>query len=148
MNINIKKIGLLIIVALFFSFIIFKKYKGSTENYYKFHIIQVGAYKNYDNVIKKTKEFENYIIYEEDNLYKIFIGVTTDIKTYDELVKTYSNGNNTFKKTIKTTDEKFIKTIKNYDEIIKNTKNKNESNLIIKEELKLLDKLLSKKQKQ
>lgn len=148
MKINIKKIGLLLLIALFFSFIIFKHYEGKTQTYYEFYIIQVGAYENYDNVIKKTKEFDNYIIYQENNLYKIFIGVTCNDKIYEELINTYSKNKTTYKKIIKTTDEELIKAIKNYDSIIKNTKNKNDLNIIIKEELKLLNKLLSKKTKE
>jgi len=147
MEINIKKIGLLLLVASTFAFFIFKHYKGATKEYEEIYIIQVGAYKNYDNVIKTTREYDNYIIYNEAGLYKIFIGVTNNNNIYEKLIKTYANGKSTFKKVLKITDDEFIKKIKNYDKVLSNTENKNNMNIIIKEELKLLERLLSKNTK-
>ena len=69
-----KKIILgVVIISLIFSIFIFKKYKASENSYKTLYVIQVGAYKDYENVIKNTRNFDNYIVYEENNLYKIFI---------------------------------------------------------------------------
>lgn len=147
MKINIKNIGLILIITLIFSLIIFKHYNAKETEYEELYILQIGAYKNYDNVIKNTLELENYIIYQEKDLYKIFIGITMDDEIFDKLKTIYADNITTFKKVIKTNDEKFIRNIKDYDELIKNTNDSKSLNLIIKEELKELNKLLNKNNK-
>lgn len=141
---NIKKVVVLLVIALFFSFLIFKKYNAQEDSTNEYYILQVGAYSNYDNVIKYTKNLENYIIYEEENLYKIFIGITENIDTYNKLVNIYANNLNTFKKVIKIKNEEIKNKIMNFDKIINSTNDKAKLNLIIKEELKMLEKLLNK----
>ncbi len=75
---NTKKIIILLGISLLFSFIIFKKYSAEENNYKEYYILQVGAYNNYDNVIKNTKTLDNFMVYEDINMYKIFIGFTKD----------------------------------------------------------------------
>lgn len=140
-----KKIILgVVIISLIFSIFIFKKYKASENSYKTLYVIQVGAYKDYENVIKNTRNFDNYIVYEENNLYKIFIGLTFDKNIYDKLINIYVKDNSSFQKEIKITNDEFIKNINTYDTLIKNTNDKERLNLIIKEEMKLLNKLLKK----
>lgn len=140
-----KKIILgVVIISLIFSIFIFKKYKASENSYKTLYVIQVGAYKDYENVIKNTRNFDNYIVYEENNLYKIFIGLTFDKNIYDKLINIYVKDNSSFQKEIKVTNDEFIKNINTYDTLIKNTNDKERLNLIIKEEMKLLNKLLKK----
>lgn len=142
---NIKKISLILLIALFFCFIVFKHYKAADKNYEEIFIIQVGAYKNYDNIIKVTKNLDNYLIYEEDNLYKIFIGLATDEEVFNKLTDTYAKDMKIFKKTLKITNKDFEKKLKEYDELIKITTKKENLNVIVKEELKLLKNILDKR---
>ena len=109
---NIKKISLILLIALFFCFIVFKHYKAADKNYEEIYIIQVGAYKNYDNIIKVTKNLDNYLIYEEDNLYKIFIGLSTNEEVFNKLTDTYAKEMKIFKKTLKITNKDFEKKTK------------------------------------
>lgn len=142
---NIKKITIFLSIPLLFSIIIYKTYKKEPVKYKELYIIQTGAYKNYDNVVKNTKNLNNYIVYNEDDLYKIFIGLTLEEEVFNKLQKYYGENHETYKKTINITDKEFIKKISEYDRVIKNSNNKNNLNIIIKEELKLLDKFLNKK---
>lgn len=145
MNINIKKIASIVGLTLLFSFVIFKAYNAEEENYTTLYIIQIGAYKSYDNVIKNTRTLENYIIRKEEDLYKIYIGITFNEEVYNKLISLYSEKHDTFKKTLKITDKEFIEKIENYDKVILNTNKINNINIIIKEELKLFDNFLNKK---
>ncbi len=140
---NLKKILLLLLIALFFGFIIFKHYKAEDKNYKEIYIVQVGAYKDYDNVAKITKYFENYIIYEEGGLYKVFIGLASSDDVYNKIINTYAKDLNVFKKVLKVTNQEFERKVNEYDELIKVTNKKDNLNIIIKEELKLLNKILS-----
>lgn len=141
---NIKKIVILLIIALFFSSIIYFKYNKEENITKEYYILQVGAYSNYDNVVKNTRDLENYIVYEENNLYKIFIGITSDTEIYNKLVTTYASNLSTFKKTVKINNEEIENKINNFDKVIKNTDDKTNLNIIIKEELKILEKFLNK----
>ena len=129
---NKKHLLIVILIASLFSFLIFKKYKSKNETIPSYYILQIGAYKNYDSVNKITKEYDNYIVKEEEELFKVFIGVTK------------SNGvqSNNFKKKIKIKDKDFSNKIDKYDELIKKLENKNEVDLIMKAQLKELDKIL------
>lgn len=143
MHINIKKILGIIGLSLLFSFTVFKAYQKE-EKYTPLYVIQIGAYKSYENVIKNTRTLENYLIIEEDDLYKIYIGITFSEEIYNKLVSTYGNESDIFKKTLKITNKDFIKKIQEYDKVILNTNNRNHLNLIIKEELKLFNNFLNK----
>lgn len=145
MNINIKKIASIIGITLLFSFVIFKAYNAEEEKYRILYIIQIGAYKSYDNVIKNTRTLENYIIRKEGDLYKLYIGITFNEEVYNKLTSLYGEKHDIFKKTLKITDKEFIEKIEDYDKVILNTNKINNINIIIKEELKLFDNFLNKK---
>ncbi len=137
-----KKYLLFIFLLLFsFSYIIYNLY-SKEKNETALYVLQVGAYQNYDNVSKNTKLYDNYLVYEEDGLYKIFIGMSLDNDIYDKIKNTYADQINTLKRIYKISDSNIIDTLKTYDEVIKNTSDTSSMNLVIKEELKLLDGIL------
>ena len=140
-----KKYLFVIFLLLFsFSYIIYNLY-SKEKNETTLYVLQVGAYQNYDNVSKNTKLYDNYLVYEEDGLYKIFIGMSLDNDIYDKIKSTYADQINTLKRIYKISDSNIIDTLKTYDEVIKNTSDTSSMNLVIKEELKLLDKIFKNK---
>ena len=102
---NKKYLLIVILIASLFSFLIFKKYKSKNETIPSYYILQIGAYKNYDSVNKITKEYDNYIVKEEEELFKVFIGVTKSNEVYDKLINLYGVQSNNFKKKIKIKDK-------------------------------------------
>lgn len=138
---NYKKIIIPIILSLCFFLLIYKNYKNKKVEYKEIYILQVGAYKSYDNVINKTKYLDNYIIYKENDLYKIFLGVSLNNNTYNKLENFY-NEDSTFKKVIKISNEEYINNLKKYDTLINETNDKELLNTIIKKELRKLEIIL------
>lgn len=138
---NYKKIIIPIILSLCFFLLIYKNYKNKKVEYKEIYILQVGAYKSYDNVINKTKYLDNYIIYKENDLYKIFLGVSLNNNTYNKL-KNFYNEDSTFKKVIKISNEEYINNLKKYDTLINETNDKELLNTIIKKELRELEIIL------
>ena len=138
---NYKKIIIPIILSLCFFLLIYKNYKNKKVEYKEIYILQVGAYKSYDNVINKTKYLDNYIIYKENDLYKIFLGVSINNNTYNKLENFY-NEDSTFKKLIKISNEEYINNLKKYDTLINETNDKELLNTIIKKELRELEIIL------
>ena len=141
---NKKIILILIIIVCLFTCGIFGLYKKEKPIYNKYFLLQVGAYKNYDSISKKTKEYENYLVLKEDDLYKLYIGVTKDDEVYKKLVNLYTNTSSIYKKEISISNKKFNDTLTKYDSLIKNSEDIKEINLIIKSELKFLEEILEK----
>lgn len=139
---NKKYLLIVILITSLFSFLIFKKYKSKNETIPNYYILQVGAYKSYDSVNKITKNYDNYIVKEEEELFKVFIGITKSDEVYDKLINLYGVQSNNFKKKIKIKDKDFSNKIDKYDELIKKIDNKNKVDLIMKAQLKELDKIL------
>ena len=88
---NQKILLILIIITCLFSCSIFGLYKRKSVVKNKYYLLQVGAYKNYDSISKKTKEYENYLVLKEEDLYKLYIGVTKDKEVYRKLVNLYAS---------------------------------------------------------
>lgn len=142
---NKKFLLILIIITCLFSCSIFGLYKRKSVVKNKYYLLQVGAYKDYDSISKKTKEYENYLVLKEEDLYKLYIGVTKDNEVYKKLVNLYTNTSSIYKKEISLSNQKFDDTLTKYDSLIKNSEDIKEINLIIKSELKFLEEMLAKK---
>ncbi len=142
---NKKILLILIIITCLFSCSIFGLYKRKSVVKNKYYLLQVGAYKNYDSISKKTKEYENYLVLKEEDLYKLYIGVTKDKEVYRKLVNLYASTSSIYKKEITLSNQKFDDTLTKYDSLIKNSEDIKEINLVIKSELKFLEEMLAKK---
>lgn len=142
---NKKILLILIIITCLFSCSIFGLYKRKSVVKNKYYLLQVGAYKNYDSISKKTKEYENYLVLKEEDLYKLYIGVTKDKEVYKKLVNLYASTSSIYKKEITLSNQKFDDTLTKYDSLIKNSEDIKEINLVIKSELKFLEEMLAKK---
>lgn len=142
---NKKFLLILIIITCLFSCSIFGLYKRKSVVKNKYYLIQVGAYKDYDSISKKTKEYENYLVLKEEDLYKLYIGVTKDKEVYKKLVNLYASTSSIYKKEITLSNQKFDDTLTKYDSLIKNSEDIKEINLVIKSELKFLEEILAKK---
>ncbi len=142
---NKKFLLILIIITCLFSCSIFGLYKRKSVVKNKYYLLQVGAYKDYDSISKKTKEYENYLVLKEEDLYKLYIGVTKDKEVYKKLVNLYASTSSIYKKEITLSNQKFDDTLIKYDSLIKNSEDIKEINLVIKSELKFLEEMLAKK---
>ena len=136
---NKKFLLILIIITCLFSCSIFGLYIRKSVVKNKYYLLQVGAYKDYDSISKKTKEYENYLVLKEEDLYKLYIGVTKDNEVYKKLVNLYASTSSIYKKEITLSNQKFDDTLTKYDSLIKNSEDIKEINLVIKSELKFLD---------
>ena len=142
---NKKFLLILIIITCLFSCSIFGLYKRKSVVKNKYYLLQVGAYKDYDSISKKTKEYENYLVLKEEDLYKLYIGVTKDKEVYRKLVNLYASTSSIYKKEITLSNQKFDDTLTKYDSLIKNSEDIKEINLVIKSQLKFLEERLAKK---
>lgn len=132
----------LILVSLVFSLVIFKIYKSKKESDCTYYLVQVGAFKSYDNLSMLSKKYENYIVREEEGLFKLFIGVTKSEEVYDKIIRMYSLTSSNYKKILRLNNRDFDRYITKLDELIKIASNQNETDTLVKEGLKELNKVL------
>lgn len=137
----------LILVSVVFSLVIFKIYKSKKESNCTYYLVQVGAFKSYDNLSTLSKKYENYIVREEDGLFKLFIGVTKSEEVYDKIIRMYSLTSSNYKKILRLNNKDFDRYITKLDELIKIASNQNETDTLVKEGLKELNKLLDNNKK-
>lgn len=137
----------LILVSLVFSLVIFKIYKSKKESDCTYYLVQVGAFKSYDNLSILSKKYENYIVREEEGLFKLFIGVTKSEEVYDKIIRMYSLTSSNYKKILRLNNKDFDRYITKLDELIKIANNQNETDTLVKEGLKELNKVLDNNKK-
>lgn len=84
-------------------------------------ILYVGSYNNIDIATSKQRNYPNSIIYEEEGIYKIVIGIFGDTTVLD-LMKSYfhDQGLNFYEEKIKT-NSTFLREINNYELLIKSS---------------------------
>ena len=101
----------------------------------KIYLIQAGAYKDYDNMVKNTS-LNNYIYYkDEDGLFKSIIGLTENKDNIEKIKKTYNQ--EVLISEYYSNDKKLNKQIKDFDNKIKQTDNNEEIKKITLEMLSL-----------
>lgn len=84
-------------------------------------ILYVGSYNNIDTATAKQANYPNSIIYEEEGIYKIVIGIFSDVTVLD-LMKSYfhDQGVTFYEEKIKT-NSAFLQEINNYELLIKSS---------------------------
>lgn len=84
-------------------------------------ILYVGSYNNIDTATAKQANYPNSIIYEEEGIYKIVIGIFSDATVLD-LMKSYfhDQGVTFYEEKIKT-NSAFLQEINNYELLIKSS---------------------------
>lgn len=118
-----KKILVVVIIGFIFASIIFLKYKKESEavsNTETVYLLQIGAYKNNENVVKVTKTLPNYVILEEEGTTKIIIGITKDDNNIEKLSQNYET---VYIKELQMENKEFLDYLTKYDNLLNYTNN-------------------------
>lgn len=144
---NKKIIIFSIIISILFSVYLYSSYKNKSSNKYineeTIYLLQIGAYKNTDNVTKVTRLI-NYNYVEYDNgIYYIYIAITKDNEVLSKLKEYYSSrGNDIYVKEKKINNKSFLEYLSKYDNMIKETNDKELIEAIEKDILKKYEKII------
>lgn len=120
---NKKVLLLMILLGIIFAGFLILKYKNkdidvlSTETVY---LLQIGAYQNYENVVKVTKTLPSYVIIEEDGKTKIIVGITKDNNNLEKLKKNYEN---IYIREEQIDNKEFLDYLTKYDYLLNETNN-------------------------
>lgn len=113
----------MILLGIIFASFLILKYKNkdidvlSTETVY---LLQIGAYQNYENVVKVTKTLPSYVIIEEDGKTKIIVGITKDNNNLEKLKKNYEN---IYIREEQIDNKEFLDYLTKYDYLLNETNN-------------------------
>ena len=113
----------MILLGIIFAGFLILKYKNkdidvlSTETVY---LLQIGAYQNYENVVKVTKTLPSYVIIEEDGKTKIIVGITKDNNNQEKLKKNYEN---IYIREEQIDNKEFLDYLTKYDYLLNETNN-------------------------
>ncbi len=113
----------MILLGIIFAGFLILKYKNkdidvlSTETVY---LLQIGAYQNYENVVKVTKTLPSYVIIEEDGKTKIIVGITKDNNNLEKLKKNYEN---IYIREEQIDNKEFLDYLTKYDYLLNETNN-------------------------
>lgn len=98
------------------------------------YLLESGEYSSYDNMRANTIS-NNYIYYEEDNLYKTVLGITTSLDNIDKIKNIYDN--NLIVSSYYCNDNTLNSKLIEYDKKLINTTNEEEIKGIIIDMLNL-----------
>lgn len=137
-NINgedMKKILILlccsILLGVIFALYVYKEYNSKVEMPIKttelttVYLLQIGAYKNEENVIKISKNLPNYLVEKIDNIYHVYVGIVKNKENIEKIKEFYKVfGNNIYVRDIHVTDLELIEMITEYEKILIQTTKK------------------------
>jgi len=113
-----------LMIGSYLGFIIFRQYKTTSESVFSettiIYFLQQGVYSSKESMENNTKLLSEYIYTLEDNLYRVFVSITTDRSNAEKLKEIYNNKDiDIYIKERTIDDMAFIEKLKQYDEIIK-----------------------------
>ena len=112
-------IPLIISIALGFisAQIVYSTYRKNLENTdYNVYLIQAGSYNNKNDLEKDFSLNDEYLILEEDGVYNVYVGMTTDLINANKIKNLYSNKNyDTYIKPTVVNNIEFVSNLEQYD---------------------------------
>ena len=108
------------------------------------YLLQYGSYISEDVMKENTKKLENYLVYQDDDKYYVYLGAYINIETANKMKKYFENNNlYTYIKNDYLSDTDLINDIKELDSKIINEKDYSEINKLNNEILSLLKNIVS-----
>lgn len=97
--------------------IVYSTYRKNLENTdYNVYLIQAGSYNNKDDLEKDFSLDDEYVILEEDGVYNVYVGMTTDLINANKIKNLYSNKNyDTYIKPTVVNNIEFVSNLEQYD---------------------------------
>lgn len=120
---NKKALLIVMLMGIVFASFLLYKYKNKDKgivNTETVYLIQIGAYQNYENVVKVTKTLPNYVIIEEDGTAKIIVGITKDNNNLEKLKQNYEN---IYIREEQIDNKEFLDCLTKYDYLLNETNN-------------------------
>lgn len=114
------------LLGIIFAGIIYFKYKTTEEKRFEIiYMIQIGAYKNYENIEKNYEDVNKYLVKQgDDNLYHVYIGITKNEENVEKLKEFLKEKDyNIYIRDTHINSEEYINYLNTLDYMLKETNN-------------------------
>ena len=110
--------------------IVYSTYRNNlSSSSYNAYLLQIASFENVDSISSDMKDNADYLIVNENNMYNVYVGITTDLSNANKIKNIY--GKKDIEVYIKPTvinNIEFVSNLEQYDLLISEVEN--EDNLI------------------
>lgn len=125
---NIKYMVIAIIIGIILGKYTFNQYKEETKEVMKedntIYLMQVGVYKNENNMKEYSRNLKNYFYFKDEKGYHVIIGITKNKKNKQKIVDSYDLLANIYMKRVNINNIEFNTLLDQYDKLIEQTTDK------------------------
>lgn len=125
---NIKYVIVAVIIGIMLGKYTFNQYKEETKDVMMedntIYLMQIGVYKNENNMKESSKNLKNYFYFTDEKGYHVIIGITKNKKNMQKIVDSYDILANIYMKRVKINNLEFNTLLDQYDKLIEQTTDK------------------------
>lgn len=107
------------IIGIMLGYCINETYKIKDIFTNKYKAFQIGVYTDYNTAYTYSKKYQNSIIIQDNELYRVYVAILKDQNNIDNMSKYLNNQNiEYYLKDVEITDKEIIKIFKEYESIM------------------------------
>lgn len=110
--------------------IVYSTYRNNlSSSSYNAYLLQIASFENVDSISSDMKNNTDYLIVNENNMYNVYVGITTDLSNANKIKNIYEKKDiEVYIKPTVINNIEFVSNLEQYDLLI--SKVENEDNLI------------------
>lgn len=110
--------------------IVYSTYRNNlSSSSYNAYLLQIASFENVDSINSDMKDNADYLIVNENNMYNVYVGITTDLSNANKIKNIYEKKNiEVYIKPTVINNIEFVSNLEQYDLLISEVEN--EDNLI------------------
>lgn len=123
-----------LIVAIVLGFvsaqIVYSTYRNNlSSSSYNAYLLQIASFENFDSISSDMKDNADYLIVNENNMYNVYVGITTDLSNANKIKNIYEKKDiEVYIKPTVINNIEFVSNLEQYDLLISEVEN--DDNLI------------------
>lgn len=110
--------------------IVYSTYRNNlSSSSYNAYLLQIASFENIDSISSDMKNNTDYLIVNENNMYNVYVGITTDLSNANKIKNIYEKKNiEVYIKPTVINNIEFVSNLEQYDLLLSEVEN--EDNLI------------------
>ena len=110
--------------------IVYSTYRNNlSSSSYNAYLLQIASFENVDSISSDMKNYTDYLIVNENNMYNVYVGITTDLSNANKIKNIYEKKDiEVYIKPTVINNIEFVSNLEQYDLLISEVEN--EDNLI------------------
>ena len=110
--------------------IVYSTYRNNlSSSSYNAYLLQIASFENVDSISSEMKDNADYLIVNENNMYNVYVGITTDLSNANKIKNIYEKKDiEVYIKPTVINNIEFVSNLEQYDLLISEVEN--EDNLI------------------